>query len=317
MISRVPAQPLDDGLPEPWASEWGEDPGGHFIGFTVGEVEHRMRWIAPGRFLMGSPESEAGRFDDERQHKVELTRGFWLGETPVTQALWAAVMGENPSRFVSPDRPVEQVSWEDCQIFLPRLGEAVPGLAPRLPSEAEWEYACRAGTGAATWAGDLVIRGDHDAPILDAIAWYGGNSGHEFDLSAGLDSSSWPKKQYPHVKAGTRPVRGKHPNPLGLFDMLGNVYEWCEDWYGSDDRADSPVVDPTGPRPGSDRVFRGGSWYSIARYVRAADRDWDSPGNRFSTLGLRLARGQAQEPALVRSVARAEPRPGGERSRRR
>ncbi len=129
-------------------SSWveGEDKVGRHAAFGVGKVVQRMRWIPPGRFLMGSPKDEADRRDDEDQHKVVLTSGYWLAETPCTQELWEAVMGENPSRFKGPNRPVEQVSWEDCQRFLAKLNDKLPGLDARLPTEAEWEHACRAGT---------------------------------------------------------------------------------------------------------------------------------------------------------------------------
>ncbi|MBX2803507.1 MAG: formylglycine-generating enzyme family protein, partial [Myxococcales bacterium] len=124
----------------------------------------RLRRIPPGRYLRGSPQSEEGRFDNEGpQHSVTISRGFWLGEVPVTQALWEAVMGENPSHFEGPSRPVERVSWKDAQAFCARLGERVAGLLPRLPTEADWEYACRAGTTGARWSEDL-----------DAIAWHVG-----------------------------------------------------------------------------------------------------------------------------------------------
>ncbi len=284
--------PLVDGLPPDWAAEWGEDPYGVLVGFAVGEVVQRMRWIGPGTFTMGSPDSEAGRLDREGlQHEVTLTKGYWLGDTPVTQALWKAVMGgDNPSRFQSDDRPVEQVSWKDCERFVGRLNELVPGMEARLPTEAEWEHACRAGKQTATWLGDLEILGANNAPLLDEIAWYGGNSGHHFDLEEGAESSGWPEKQYPHTRAGTRPVGQKQPNPFGLYDMLGNVYEWCADWYGP--YANEPVCDPRGPDEGSDRVVRGGSWYSHARGVRAALRLWGPPSGRNDYLGFRLARGQ-------------------------
>src|SRR5207244_2459581 len=119
-------------------------------------------------FLMGSPVGEVGRFKDEGpQHEVALTTGYWLAETPCSQALWRAVMGSNPSHFKSPHRPVERVSWEDCQVFLTRLDKFLPGA--RLPTEAEWERACRAGTTGATWVGELKLRGESDAPQLDAI----------------------------------------------------------------------------------------------------------------------------------------------------
>lgn len=282
--------PLDRGYPPSWASAWGEDQNGVFVAFEVDGVEQRLRWIRPGTFEMGSPENEAGRDDDEVQHTVTITQGFWLGETPCTQALWEAVMGENPSRFQSPKRPVEQVSFEDVSTFLERLGSRVPDLSPRLPTEAEWEYACRAGTETATYAGDLDLKGDNNAPVLHSIAWYGGNSGIDFDLEDGVDSSSWKEKQFEHSRACTHDVGLKQPNPWGLYDMLGNVYEWCSDRYG--DYREIPVEDPVGPGEGTYRVFRGGSWNSYAQDVRAAYRDGYPPSDRNQSLGFRLARGQ-------------------------
>ena len=294
---KLGANPLADGLPEPWAAEWGWDHFGDFVGFGIGGVVQRMRWVPPGTFLMGSPEGERGRYDYEGpQHEVEFSQGFWLGDTPVTQALWEVVMGSNPSRFKGPDRPVENVSWNDCRDFLGRLNALAPELEARLPSEAEWEHACRAGTEAATWVGDLEILGENNAPVLDPIAWYGGNSGQEFELRDGYDSSGWPNKQYPHKQAGTHPVARKPPNPLGLYDMLGNVYEWCLDAWDLEGYAPDDVTDPPAGRTGSVRVTRGGSWYSFARDVRAAFRYALDPSHRHDYLGFRLARGQ--EPGL-------------------
>jgi formylglycine-generating enzyme required for sulfatase activity len=279
----------------PWVPDQREDSSGWFASFVVGNVVQRMRWVPAGTFRMGSPPEEVGRDQAEGpQHEVALTRGFWLANTPCTQALWQEVMGENPSQFRSPERPVEQVSWKDCRAFLAALNERVPGLAARLPSEAEWEYACRAGTETATWAGDLQILGTSNAPVLDAIAWYTGNSGHGFELADGYDSRPWPEKQYPHTRAGTRPVGQKLANPLGLFDMLGNVYEWCNDWVGP--YAAAAAVDPTGPAAGSDRVFRGGSWVSDAGDVRAAFRLAAPPEGRYDDVGFRFARGQEPSP---------------------
>jgi len=290
---RLP-HPLDQGHPPAWASEWGQDRRGVFVAFTVGDQTQRLRWIPPGRFLMGSPDSEGGRWDDEGpQHEVTLTSGFWLGETPCTQALWEAVTGKNPSRFRSPDRPVETVTWNDCQEFLEALNRHVLGLDARFPNEAEWEYACRAGTETSTYAGELEILGESNAPLLDGIAWYGGNSGIDFELKNGLDSSNWAEKQYPHTKAGTHPVAQKEPNAWGLYDMLGNVREWCFDWYGLYD--EEPVQNPRGSAEGSRRVYRGGSWISDARNVRAASRNASDPGYRHDRLGFRLARGQGED----------------------
>ena len=147
----------------------------------LGPVRQRLRWIPPGRFLMGSPPDEEGRYLYEGpQHEVTIAEGFWMFDTPCTQALWEArLMGENPSEFQSPDRPVENVSWEDCRKFVEKINEKFDlekvNLSLSLPSEAQWEYACRAGTTTATYAGPLKIEGERNAPILHEIAWYGGN----------------------------------------------------------------------------------------------------------------------------------------------
>lgn len=267
--------PMKNGLPPAWAVAWGEDRYGGFATFSVGTtdrpVEQRMRWIPPGTFVMGSPETEWGRsFDEGPQHEVVLTRGYWLGETPVTQALWVAVMGENPSSFrverpEALERPVESVSWNDCQMFLSRLNKQVPGLGARLPTETEWERACRAETRGATWVSELS--GNENAPELDGIAWYHRNSGGK-----------------------THPVGRKAPNPYGLQDMLGNVYEWCAD--GPYRYVAEPVTDPPATDRDSHRILRGGSWRSSARSVRAADRVANERGDRHDNLGFRLAGGQ-------------------------
>lgn len=291
--SLAAAHPLVTGHPPPWASEWGEDRFGVFVAFRIGEVTQRLRWLPPGQFWMGSPENEEGRYPDEGpRHMVELTSGFWLADTPCTQELYEAVTGENPSRFQSPRRPVERVSWEDCQVFFARLEERLLDFTGRLPTEAEWEYACRAGTATATWKGDLRIQGDHNGHVLDEIAWYGGNSGVGFELKEFQDSSKWPEKQYHHTRAGSREVALKKPNPRGLYDMLGNVSEWCADWKG--DYSAAPAVDPKGSESGASRVLRGGAWDSKARHLRAAYRNWRLFGDRYSTWGFRLAQGQGR-----------------------
>lgn len=279
--------PLLDGCPPPWASAWGQDRYGPFVEFTIDRAVQRLRWIPAGSFRAGSPNDEPGRHADEEgpQHFVTISRGFWLGDTPCRQALWTAVMGDNPSRFPSPDRPVESVSWHDCQRFFQQAAACVPGLTLGLPTEAEWEYACRAGTTAATYAGPLELLGQHHAPALDAIAWYGGNCGVEFDLPAGAPAA-WTEKQHVFDIGGTRGVALKQPNAWGLYDMLGNVFEWCRD--GRRTYTARAELDPEGPAGAKDgRVLRGGSWYSVARFVRAASRRWGRPDVRLDFVGFR------------------------------
>ena len=209
--------------------------------------------IPAGTFVMGSPATERGRSYDEDQHEVAISRPFEMMTTPVTQALWMAVMGDNPSYFKGVDLPVEMVSWEDCQGFIARLNSLLYDDQYRLPTEAEWEYACRAGTVGPTYG-----------PI-DEIAWYEENSGN-----------------------GTLSVGRKTPNAWGLYDMLGNVWEWCSDWY-SGYHAGS-VTDPSGPLTGSYRVSRGGSWKSSPGTIRVANRYQCYPDDRYNRIGFRIAR---------------------------
>ncbi len=280
-----------------WISARGADEIGPWVEFQVNAVVQRMRWIPGGEFIMGSPVNEAGRTSSEApQHSVQLNKGYWLFDTPVTQALWQAVMGSNPAKFKSPNRPVESISWKDAQAFMAKLNQQKPGLALHLPSEAQWEYACRSGSETALYTGPIEILGDNNAPALDAIAWYGGNSGEGFELDNGYDSSGWSKKQYSHTSAGTRPVKQKQGNAWGLFDMLGNVWEWTADeWH--DDYEGAPADGSAWGRYEDSqvvRVVRGGSWHADARLVRSAFRDRLDPGDRGDILGFRCARVQAE-----------------------
>ena len=202
-------------------------------------------------FRMGSESEEALYWE-----RVRISRGFWLGKHEVTQAEWQAVMGSNPSWFdeCGPDCPVEGVSWDDVQEFIRKLNAALGEERYRLPTEAEWEYAARAGTS-----------GDRYSEDLDAIAWNRDNSGDR-----------------------THPVGRKAPNAWGLYDMLGNVREWVGDWYGP--YPGGSVTDPRGPVSGSYRVIRGGGWGDYARSCRASTRLYHSPGGRGVDLGFRLLR---------------------------
>ncbi len=275
-----------------WASAAGRDRFGLWAAFEVGRVEVRMRWIPPGRFWMGSPESETPRYANEGpQHLVTWTCGFWMGEFPVTQDLWQGVTGENPSYFKSDRRPVEQVSWEDCQEFVSKLNQTRSGLALRLPSEAEWEYACRAGTQTATYSGIPEILAKYNAPMLDAIAWYGGNCTHGFDLEKGSNMSGWEGRQYSGAIGGTRSVGLKQPNAWGMYDMLGNVNELCADRLGlHPEYGIETQVDPLPADSGSFSVVRGGSWDDSADCIRAAFRRSVNLSEHLDYVGFRLAR---------------------------
>ena len=225
---------------------------------TVNGVSFKMIAVEGGTFQMGSPESDAEADDDEKpQHEVTLSN-YYIGETEVTQELWETVMGSNPSEFKGPKLPVENVSWDDCQTFIGKLN-AQTGKTFRLPTEAEWEYAARGGKKSKgyTYSGSNTIGN---------VAWYDGNSGET-----------------------THEVGKKRANELGIYDMSGNVWEWCQDWYGETYYENNSTTDPQGPDSGSRRVSRGGSWWSDAWSCRVADRGWSSPGARSSGLGFRLA----------------------------
>ena len=337
----------------PWADAAGCDRYGKWARFDVEGadgtvIRQKLRWIPAGAFVMGSPDGEEGRFANEGpQQPIVFRDGFWMFDTPCTQALWAAVIhaddtgaerdaragdGESPRRqapglgtslsqrvrrflrrfnplarnrgfpsqarvdismddldgplepelgtrarrddakpsfFEGPDRPVEQVSFHDVARFMRVLNKLKPGLNLSLPSEAQWEYACRVDTTGATWAGPGVLDGKANAAVLDRIAWWDGNSGR-----------------------ATHPVGQKEANPWGLYDMLGNVWEWCADaWHDSHEGA-RPDGAPRAGGSAAHRVLRGGSWFHDARYVRSASRHGIAPSVRDDGIGFRCARVQ-------------------------
>ena len=221
----------------------------------------KMIEIEGGSFRMGS-----NRDDREKPiHLVEIS-SFCLGIYPVSQALWEEVMGENPSEFKGSELPVESISWNDCQEFLEKLNEKLrldDSNAYRLPTEAEWEYAARGGkyTNQAEYAGSAVLK---------EVGWF------------------WDTKLGKHSHGETQTPGFRIPNELGLYDLSGNVWEWCADWYGK--YPDRALKNPKGPASGSSRVLRGGSWINFADFCRVADRFSYSPDGRGNLIGLRLAR---------------------------
>ena len=229
------------------------DTGAGDLAITVNGVSFVMKRVEGGTFQMGSNDSEAYG-DEQPVHSVALS-GYYMGETEVTQALWKAVMGSNPSNFKGDNLPVAHVNWNDCQDFIRKLNQ-LTGMNFRLPTEAEWEFAARGGnqSNGYTYAGSNNI---------GSVVWYDDNSGSK-----------------------SHAVKGKSPNELGLYDMSGNVWEWCSDWYG--DYGSGSQTDPIGPSSGSYRVLRGGGWNYYARGCRVSYRCRGDPGYRGDHIGFRL-----------------------------
>ena len=268
--SEPPSQPAQDIVPS-WADDAGTDEYGRWASFSVTaadgrRVSQRLRWCPPGRFMMGSPDDEKGRDDDEGpRHEVVFARGFWMFETSCRQELWQAVMGDNPSTNKRPLLPVTDVSWEAARRFVESLNTLKPGLGLDLPSEAQWEYACRAGAETAYSFGAKISR-----------------------------------KLVKYESIGTVPVGSLLPNVWGLYEMHGNVWEWCADtWH--DSYAGAPKDGSAWIDSGAVlRVIRGGSWYNTARNVRAAYRNRNDPAYRNGSLGFRCSRVQGEREAAGR-----------------
>ena len=221
-------------------------------GITIDMVK-----VEAGTFMMGATSEMQKPYDDEKPvHQVTLTNNYYMGKYEVTQSLWQAVMGSNPSDFKGDDLPVERVSWNDCQEFVSKLN-GLTGKKFRLPTEAEWEYAARGGKK---------------------------SRGYQYSGCSNISDVAWCAR---NSRSKTHPVGMKQANELGIYDMSGNVYEWCQDWYGGS-YVNSSQTNPTGAVSGSYRVCRGGSWYYNARYCRSSYRYYFTPGIRSSILGLRL-----------------------------
>ena len=253
-----PTQPLE--FPAVWASEWGQDEIGLWMGFTYKGVSYRFRWILPGTFKMGS---EKGQDREKPVHDVSITQGFWLGETTVTQALWQAVMGKNPSHFKGRSLPVERVSWDDTKKFIAKIHQEEKALRLCLPSEAQWEYACRAGT--------------------ETEYFFGKSITHDYAQF----SDDWSDAKT------TVGVQEKTANTWGLYQMHGNVWEWCEDRFDFEYYQKFKKHDPCGPSNPyfSNRILRGGCWLKNVFGARSAFRYDLAPNRKNNCTGFRLARG--------------------------
>jgi len=279
-----------------WQPDAGRDRFGVYALLHIGDVVQRLRWIPPGEFVMGSDQAEArwayeAAGESMRQlrppaewfsdampaHRVVISTGFWLADTPCTQALWVAVMGRNPSRFIGDaNLPVEQVSWEDGRLFFARLQTLVPGVQATFPSEAQWEYACRAGSPARwPWGDDPEEHAQfaHLAALRLAI----GRAGRQGEMWV-VSGDDGPVPTYPVGRLAA--------NAWGLHDMHGTLFQWCSDWYGA--YGSGTQRDPRGPATGSQRVHRGGGWQPSVGDYRSAHRGQYRSGFRWFNLGLRL-----------------------------
>ena len=253
---------MDEGnrvFPDPFpldcATAWGDDRFGLWFDLEIGGVTQRMRWIEPGTFWMGSPETEQGRFGDERpRHLVTLTEGYWLADTTCTQALWKAVVGDAPSHFnTDPELPVENVSWDDIAAkFLPAVQQEVSDLTVALPTEAQWEYACRAGRGSAYWFGEKITKEQANFEALATVL-----------------------------------VKARPANDWGLYQMHGNVWEWCQGSLRKYE--DALVEDPPDGKDQNSCALRGGSWNSEAGSGRSAYRIDLRRDARNQVLGFRFS----------------------------
>lgn len=272
-ITQTLDHPLAVGCPPLWASGWGDDDFGPWVEIDIDRIVVSFRWIPPGRFRMGAADREEEARDNERpQHDVTLTKGFWLQQTPVTQEQWKVVTGENPSHFTGEEElPVESVSWEDCMSFCEALNLRVPELNATLPTEAQWEYACRAGTTTAFHYGNKL---DSSMANFNGDRPYGGA----------------PKGEY---RQKTSPVANFAPNAWGVFDLHGNVWEWCLD--GMRTYHSEAISDPLGPTAeDSLRTVRGGCWIYSGRSCRSAIRYANEPASDHNNVGIRMSAGQEE-----------------------
>ncbi len=254
-------------IPSDFPYNWctcGEDKFGIWIDVKIINQIQRMRWIKPGDFLMGSPDDEPYRYDYETQHEVTLSKGFWIADSTCTQGTWQSIMNSNPSKNIGAQNPIENISWHDCDKFIIKLNSLFKKLSFALPTEAQWEYACRAGTqtpfsfGINILPNQVNYNGEH--PYL------------------GQEKQLYRKK--------TIAIKSLPANQWGLFEMHGNVWEWCNDWF--DNHPKGGIIDPVGPSEGSYKILRGGSAFSGAADCRSAARIKFHPDNNYYRHGFRI-----------------------------
>lgn len=258
----------NNNVPRPdWCVDIGTDKLGIYADLEIGSDTLKFRLIIPGTFYMGSPNSEEGREGDEVIHAVTISRAFWLSDTVVTQSVWETIMPKNPSYFPGKYNPVEGISWAEYTTFMCKLNEKRDSSTLfRLPTEAEWEYSCRAGTTTAFYFGDN---------ITTEQANFDGSKDIDGNIKEGV------------FRRSTVPVKTFAPNPWGLYEMHGNVLEICSDWYSH--YSSGHVIDPCGPKTGDYVVLRGGSWYDAASFSRSAKREKTLPIPGNGDFGIRIA----------------------------
>ena len=284
-------------FPTRWASSWGEDRYGPWMNLTYQDATLTFRWVMPGMFMMGSEENEEGRISWEDHHEVTIEQGFWLSDVPVTQAFWQAINGDNPSKFKGDELPVETVSWDETQQFIEKLNQLHPDLTTRLLWEAEWEYACRAGTTTAFSFGDEIDSGKANYRGVWTVK----------DIESYKNDKEWGSD----ALKKTSLIKSYPANPWGLYDMHGNVWEWCQDEWQENlgtkpttFSASSVVLDEEAGKASKveqnseesdeeqgQRVMRGGSWDLEGWDCRSACRFGYAPDGRNGHVGFRLALG--------------------------